>query len=164
LLREDGTIVFTKSAASEGYDFRELIPIPRERDEADQGFRQVVRHGGRECSARMVDIPGMGLVWLAGELQQGPNELMLYEATELPAIIAATTARELQVAVLLGQGRSTHEIAQRLFISPHTVARHIEKLRRRYNLPCEKPLAITCARLLRGLQILLEVRGIEYPK
>lgn len=50
--------------------------------------------------------------------------------TDVPADLAGLglTARELEVLSLVGEARPTREIAERLFLSPKTVERHIENL------------------------------------
>lgn len=55
--------------------------------------------------------------------------------------LAQLTTRELQVFLLLGQGRDTHEIAEQLFISVHTVQAHREHIKGKLNFDRCKDLA-----------------------
>lgn len=51
-----------------------------------------------------------------------------------PKLKTALSPRETEVAELLGQGMSRQEIADELFISIYTVARHIDNIKSRLNL------------------------------
>ena len=51
--------------------------------------------------------------------------------------------RELEVVRLLVTGHSDREIAQELFLSPHTVVRHVDSARRKLNVPSRIALAVT---------------------
>jgi DNA-binding NarL/FixJ family response regulator len=56
-------------------------------------------------------------------------------ATESPAPISRLTDREFQVLQLLGQGKSTRQIAAQLHISPKTVDVHRSRMREKLGLP-----------------------------
>jgi DNA-binding NarL/FixJ family response regulator len=51
-----------------------------------------------------------------------------YDHLKAPALRAGLTQRELEVLHLLAEGNDQHAIAQRLFITPKTVAKHIEHI------------------------------------
>jgi DNA-binding NarL/FixJ family response regulator len=51
-----------------------------------------------------------------------------YDHLNAPALRAGLTSRELEVLQLLAEGNDQHAIAQRLFISPKTVGKHIEHI------------------------------------
>jgi LuxR family maltose regulon positive regulatory protein len=61
-----------------------------------------------------------------------PGEAVPGEA--VPGEASVLTARELDVLRLIAQGLSNQEIAQRLFLSEHTVHRHLANIRRKLNL------------------------------
>jgi len=44
-----------------------------------------------------------------------------------PAALATLTHREREIVVLVAEGLSNHDIAQRLFISPHTAKTHVNR-------------------------------------
>ena len=48
--------------------------------------------------------------------------------------VSVLTPRELEVLKLVAQGLSNHDIAQRLFLSDHTVHRHLSNILRKLNL------------------------------
>ena len=50
------------------------------------------------------------------------------------AIAQSLSARELEVLLLLDEHLSTDEIAERLFISEHTVRSHVKSLLRKLNV------------------------------
>jgi DNA-binding CsgD family transcriptional regulator/tetratricopeptide (TPR) repeat protein len=73
-------------------------------------------------------------------------------ATGLPAALAATgvTPRELEVLTLLAEGRSTKDIAARLYLSPKTVERHIANLATKVGVVGRSELVAFAARHLLG--------------
>jgi len=71
----------------------------------------------------------------AGAFDRDESILVSVQTTVAPSLLAAEalagrfdlTPREAEVALLLADGRSNAEIAEQLFISPHTAKRHVEK-------------------------------------
>ena len=53
---------------------------------------------------------------------------------EIPTIAQQLSDRELQLFQMIGDGYATHEIADRLHLSPKTVASHRENIKRKLNL------------------------------
>jgi len=60
----------------------------------------------------------------AGELAATGESIRRRE----PSTVATLTPQELQVALLLGEGRTTREVAAALFLSPKTVEYHLRKV------------------------------------
>ena len=54
-------------------------------------------------------------------------------SASVPAALVSlgVTSREMDVLLLVGEGRSNSEIAERLFLSPRTVETHVKSLMRR---------------------------------
>ena len=92
----------------------------------------------RESAERLLE--GIRQV-LAGEVFLSPavQGLLLQRAVGGAEQLAATPGevlsdRELEVFELLGQGLTTSDVAQRLFLSVHTIETHREKIKRKLNL------------------------------
>jgi len=62
------------------------------------------------------------------------KDFLKYTSDEVDNDIQELTLREREVLELLADGLSNEEIAARLYISPHTVARHRENIMRKLNL------------------------------
>jgi DNA-binding NarL/FixJ family response regulator len=60
------------------------------------------------------------------------------------------TARELEVLDLVAEGLSNAEIGERLYISPRTVEKHVEKLLSRTGSRTRGQLAVKAERLRMG--------------
>lgn len=54
------------------------------------------------------------------------------------------TPRQAEVALLMAQGRSDRNVAEELFISPHTARRHAEAVLKKMNLPSRAGVALAC--------------------
>jgi DNA-binding CsgD family transcriptional regulator len=69
---------------------------------------------------------------------------------ELPAALRqrAVTAREADVLALVAEGRANREIAERLFLSPRTVEKHVERLLAKTGVARRAELAAWAAREL----------------
>jgi DNA-binding NarL/FixJ family response regulator len=62
------------------------------------------------------------------ELLARVRRLLARSASVTPDLASTLTKRELQVLLLLADGLESEEIAGRLFISPKTVATHIQRI------------------------------------
>jgi DNA-binding CsgD family transcriptional regulator len=60
------------------------------------------------------------------------------------------TPREAEVLALLAEGRSTREIAARLYVSPKTVERHIANLAAKLGVGSRSQLVAYAARIVRA--------------
>ncbi|WP_312846019.1 helix-turn-helix transcriptional regulator [Streptomyces sp. WAC05374] len=67
--------------------------------------------------------------------------LVMAGTPELPAQLAELTARELEVAGLVGQGLSNQDIAARLHLSRRTVEAHLSSIYRKASVPSRAALA-----------------------
>lgn len=85
----------------------------------------------------------LGDLTLIGRLQCGGTQYLVFDAEEyaedddsIPASAAVDilTRRELQIAVLIGEGKSDKEIARRLGISGYTVREHIRRIFAKLNI------------------------------
>ena len=70
--------------------------------------------------------------------------------TETPAVFAALTAHEVQVAQLVAEGRTNREIAAALFIAPKTVEHHLSRVFRKLGIRRRAELAALAAELRPG--------------
>ena len=78
------------------------------------------------------------------------------ERAELPAVkanggagaggLSELTTRELEILKLVAQGLSDRAIAERLFVSPHTVHRHVANVRTKLRLPSRSAAVAYAAR------------------
>jgi len=64
----------------------------------------------------------------------------------LPADLASLSEREVEVLRLVAAGHSDDEIAGRLFLSPHTVHRHVANIRTKLGLTSRAAAAAAAAR------------------
>jgi DNA-binding NarL/FixJ family response regulator len=69
--------------------------------------------------------------YAAGELLARISNLIRRARTRAPRSVHDLTRRELDVLNLMGEGLRQEEIARRLFISPKTVATHVEHILRK---------------------------------
>jgi pimeloyl-ACP methyl ester carboxylesterase/DNA-binding CsgD family transcriptional regulator len=68
-------------------------------------------------------------------------------ATALDGAASSLSEREIEVLRLVALGLSDREIAERLFLSPHTVHRHVANVRTKLRLPSRAAAAAHAARL-----------------
>ncbi|HWM08204.1 MAG TPA: helix-turn-helix transcriptional regulator, partial [Solirubrobacteraceae bacterium] len=73
----------------------------------------------------------------AGELSATGESIRRRE----PSTVATLTPQELQVALLLGEGRTTREVAAALFLSPKTVEYHLRKVYTKLDIRSRAELA-----------------------
>jgi DNA-binding NarL/FixJ family response regulator len=66
-----------------------------------------------------------------GELIARLNNLIRHSRSRAPRAVHDLTRRELEVLALMGDGLRQEQIARRLFISPKTVATHVEHILRK---------------------------------
>ncbi|MHB1434312.1 MAG: helix-turn-helix domain-containing protein, partial [Streptosporangiaceae bacterium] len=64
----------------------------------------------------------------AGAAMDGREAVALAAADPAPGWPGPLTDREREVALLVADGLSNHDIGQRLFISPRTAARHVANI------------------------------------
>jgi DNA-binding CsgD family transcriptional regulator len=58
------------------------------------------------------------------------------------------SSRETDVLILVAEGRSNREVAERLFLSPRTVEKHVERLLAKTGLQRRAELVAYAARVL----------------
>ncbi len=142
------------------YDIRDLLPrvdvptlvVHREHD------RAVPLRAGRDVAAL---VPGAQLVTLPGDAHLpwhgSPEQTLevMAEFLDLPAPVGrrqeATgidelSGREREVLALVAEGLSDADIATRLFLSPHTVHRHVANIRRKLGLHSRSAAAAAAGR------------------
>lgn len=68
------------------------------------------------------------------------------DAAEVGGAAAVLTRRQIEVLQLVAQGLSNAAIAERLFLSEHTVHRHLANIRRKLGLPSRAAAAAWGAR------------------
>jgi pimeloyl-ACP methyl ester carboxylesterase/DNA-binding CsgD family transcriptional regulator len=123
-----------------------------------RGDRAIPYHLGRELAAA---IPGATLVPLdgsahlpwTGDWQAGSRALRSVLAPEAPARLAREPAaallssREREVLALIANGLTDQEIAEQLFLSPHTVHRHVANIRHKLGRGSRTAAVAEAARL-----------------
>jgi pimeloyl-ACP methyl ester carboxylesterase/DNA-binding CsgD family transcriptional regulator len=123
-----------------------------------RGDRAIPYHLGRELAAA---IPGATLVPLdgsahlpwTGDWQAGSRALRSVLAPEAPARLAGEPAaallssREREVLALIANGLNDQEIAEQLFLSPHTVHRHVANIRHKLGRGSRTAAVAEAARL-----------------
>jgi len=123
-----------------------------------RGDRAIPYHLGRELAAA---IPGATLVPLdgsahlpwTGDWQAGARALRSVLAPEAPARLAGEPAaallssREREVLALIANGLNDQEIAEQLFLSPHTVHRHAANIRHKLGRGSRTAAVAEAARL-----------------
>jgi DNA-binding CsgD family transcriptional regulator/tetratricopeptide (TPR) repeat protein len=118
----------------------------RARTELAYGMR--VRRSGRRVDARVLLRDALGtfdalgaVVWAAGtraELEATGERVAPREGVGPGAL----TPQELQVCLLLAEGRTTREAAAALFLSPKTVEYHLRKVYTRLGIHSREELAV----------------------
>jgi pimeloyl-ACP methyl ester carboxylesterase/DNA-binding CsgD family transcriptional regulator len=123
-----------------------------------RGDRAIPYHLGRELAAA---IPGASLVPLdgsahlpwTGDWRAGARALRSVLAPGAPARLAGEPAaallsgREREVLVLVANGLNDQEIAEQLFLSPHTVHRHVANIRHKLGRGSRTAAVAEAARL-----------------
>jgi DNA-binding CsgD family transcriptional regulator len=112
---------------------------PRLRRDGCRGFRGRVRRG---CTLDLAQV-----VAAVGREAQPPAALVSEpDAAVSGAAVTALTPRELDVLKLVAQGLSNPDIARRLFLSEHTVRRHLANILREHGLSCRAAAAAWAVR------------------
>lgn len=123
-----------------------------------RGDRAIPYHLGRELAAA---IPGATLVPLdgsahlpwTGDWQAGSRALRSVLAPEAPArpagepAAALLSSREREVLALIANGLNDQDVAEQLFLSPHTVHRHVANIRRKLGRGSRTAAVAEAARL-----------------
>ena len=123
-----------------------------------RGDRAIPYHLGRELAAA---IPGATLIPLdgsahlpwTGDWQAGARALRSVLAPDAPARLAGEPAaallssREREVLALIANGLNDQEIAEQLFLSPHTVHRHVANIRHKLGRGSRTAAVAEAARL-----------------
>jgi DNA-binding NarL/FixJ family response regulator len=109
----------------------------------------------RELEAALADFREMGA---DGERSRGEAMLRKIQdtAVRLPATAIETplgglSPRELEVLVLVAEGLTNRDIAQRLVLSEHTVNRHVANILRKLGLPSRAAAASLAGRYGLGI-------------
>ena len=111
-------------------------------DEAMYALR-VLRAGGRgyimkqEKPSKMLTAMRQvlsGNVYLSEKMSTRMVNQLVMNGTSAPAPASDLSPRELEVLSLIGRGQSTHDIAQKLFLSVKTVAAHRERIKEKLKL------------------------------
>jgi len=107
------------------------------------GDRAICVEQGRYLAAHIagasyVELEGDDHVWYVGDVDSLVREIQKFvmggrTETPAPEAEAGLSPREMEVAALLAQRLSTAEIAERLFISHHTVSKHLEHIYMKLN-------------------------------
>ena len=112
-------------------------------------------HARREIEAALADFREMGA---EGERLRGDALLRRLDdtAVKLPPRASETplsglSPRELEVLVLVAQGLTNRDIAQRLVLSEHTVNRHVANILRKLGLPSRAAAASLAGRYGLGI-------------
>ena len=123
LLEADDRVAFASTAASElldGYFGENGVRLP----DAVASWLEERRRGATDEQLR-IDVGGRALVV---ELVDGA--LLLEEQQQLPQL----TPREREILDLVAEGRTNAEIAERLWVSPVTVRKHLENVYSKLNV------------------------------
>jgi DNA-binding NarL/FixJ family response regulator len=102
--------------------------------------------GRHEAAEREARIAFDGLTRLGAVTEARRAERFLGASLREPAPIPAITRREREVLRLVAVGLTNRQIAARLFVSEHTVHRHITNILRKLNLPSRTAAAALAAR------------------
>jgi DNA-binding NarL/FixJ family response regulator len=73
------------------------------------------------------------------------------------------TSREWEIVELLGEGATTHQIAERLVLSPTTIYSHVKSMLRKLGVHSRRE-AIVAARALRKQEATRTLRGEKHPQ
>lgn len=123
-----------------------------------RGDRAIPYHNGRELAAAipkatLIPLTGTAHFPWAGDAQSVVRALRSVLAPETPARIAGEPAavllssREREVLALVAKGLSDPEIAEQLFLSQHTVHRHVANIRNKLGRGSRTAAVAEAARL-----------------
>jgi DNA-binding NarL/FixJ family response regulator len=110
--------------------------------------------GRREAAEReaRAALDGFERIGAAGEAERAAALLRAMERPPAanPPVVPGLSRRETEVLGLVAQGMSNAEIAERLFLSDHTVKRHVANILTKLDLPSRAAAAAHAARLGAG--------------
>jgi DNA-binding CsgD family transcriptional regulator len=154
-------IVVTDSATSEPSLNDAARMLLQQVVDAEYALHRVIaRAGTLEGFSRHIDIEfvggGTGLLYGQSAYTHAGGgalitvlELQRDESEISPETLMALTPREREVALLVVEGHSDREIADRLFLSPYTVSQYVKRIYRKLEVPSR--VALT--------RLLLEIRN-----
>lgn len=123
-----------------------------------RGDRAIPFALGRELAARLhgadfIDLDGTNHFPWHGDTEAVLRPILRHlgvvepvTAAESPPTAAALTVREREILVLVGRGLTDAQIASALFLSPHTVHRHVANARAKLDVPSRAAAAALVAR------------------
>jgi LuxR family maltose regulon positive regulatory protein len=139
---EDAVALFTESGA------------PYEAARSRLALAQALAAGGRSDASREEARRALEQMNALGARTQAQVAQRFLEGLDAPAqplphegdpLLSAITRREQQVLQLIAHGLTNHEIAERLFLSEHTVHRHVANILAKLDLPSRAAAAAFAA-------------------
>ncbi|WP_166741686.1 helix-turn-helix transcriptional regulator [Cumulibacter soli] len=122
-------------------DIQRLLHVAR-----DMSQVHAVRADPVSESARTVRVAGPG----SPSVREGQSPGPVHPREDARSVLSA---REIEVAALVLEGRTYAEIGNTLFISPRTVEHHMARIRRRLNVSSRSELLVRLRSLLSGVGI-----------
>lgn len=131
--------------------WHEQVPMPFERARTELVLGERLRRTRRRAEARdWLDRAQRGFERLGAEpwAARARTELRATGARAVPHVISAVeelTPHELQVALLVAEGRTNREVGSALFLSPKTIEHHLGSIYRKLGLRSRTQLAARMA-------------------
>jgi LuxR family maltose regulon positive regulatory protein len=126
--------------------------VARVRLELAAGLAAVGRHreARREIAAALAVFEELGaareVARAQGMLKRLPSGRPPIPAQAIDGPLASLSGRELEVLALVAEGHTSHQIAERLVLSEHTVNRHVGNILRKLNMPTRAAAASLAGR------------------